>query len=521
MKYNLKTRRLKFEAADVMTYKKRSYTKEVKGINPNLNVLRPTINEKSNVFLERTLCQFKMGFHKNTCKVKMRRLISIAEALICARKIATYTVATIVMTIVIWGSVSAIDLRLASEAIVDGHPIGVVENTKNFEKLMADVQSSIGQTLGEPVLTVKKPVYITRLVFKKDLTSEYNLKQNLLSTYDKVIGAYAVYYGDKLICASLDEASVNSALEKIKSKYVISGTEATVDFAEPMVVKKEFVPVGYVRSAEGVYEALTAPKEQPQQYTVKENDTLWSISSVYNMTIDQLVEINENINDMIHIGDVINITKSVPAVSVKVSYVQTSEQDIPFENEKITDNNLNAGKVEVVKEGTLGKKVVTESIVKIDNDIVERNVQQENIISQPISGTIKIGARKVTGVGTGQYIRPAYGTLTSRFGRRGRGQHTGIDLANPVGTPIVAADSGTVTFAGYSGGYGYLVKLSHGNGMETYYAHCSKLLVSNGQKVVKGEQIAKVGNTGNSTGPHLHFEVRKDGIPQNPASYLK
>ncbi|MDD4122586.1 MAG: M23 family metallopeptidase, partial [Eubacteriales bacterium] len=108
----------------------------------------------------------------------------------------------------------------------------------------------------------------------------------------------------------------------------------------------------------------------------------------------------------------------------------------------------------------------------------------------------------------------------SAYGSRGGGRHTGVDLRNPKGTPIKAADDGVVTFASYSGSYGNIVKLSHGNGLQTWYAHCDTMSVSIGQVVNKGETIATVGITGRATGYHLHFEVRKNGVPQNPMNYL-
>ena len=120
-------------------------------------------------------------------------------------------------------------------------------------------------------------------------------------------------------------------------------------------------------------------------------------------------------------------------------------------------------------------------------------------------------------------VTPVSGIITSRFGNRESirtSGHTGLDIAAPAGTPIKAAASGTVTFAGYSGGYGYVVKLDNGNGVQTYYGHCSRLYVSTGEKVEAGEVIAAVGSTGNSTGNHLHFEVRVNGSVVNPQNYL-
>ncbi len=120
-------------------------------------------------------------------------------------------------------------------------------------------------------------------------------------------------------------------------------------------------------------------------------------------------------------------------------------------------------------------------------------------------------------------IRPISGTITSRFGAKSSirvSDHTGLDIAAPRGTKIKAAASGTVTFSGKKGSYGYLTVISHGNGVETYYGHCSKLYYSAGTKVEQGQAIAEVGSTGNSTGNHLHLEIRVNGVAYNPQNYV-
>ena len=134
---------------------------------------------------------------------------------------------------------------------------------------------------------------------------------------------------------------------------------------------------------------------------------------------------------------------------------------------------------------------------------------------------------KPSNAALGGYIWPVSSRrITSTFGGRaspggiGSTNHKGIDIAAPRGTPVYAADGGTVTYAGWMSGYGYLVRINHGNGIVTYYGHNSKLLVSVGQDVYKGQQIAKMGSTGNSTGNHCHFEVRYNGVAKNPLNYL-
>ena len=112
------------------------------------------------------------------------------------------------------------------------------------------------------------------------------------------------------------------------------------------------------------------------------------------------------------------------------------------------------------------------------------------------------------------------GIITSRYGWRSLGYHYGLDIANAVGTPIHACESGVVTFAGWSGSYGYLVKVQHTGGYETYYAHCSKISAEVGDEVAKGDTIAFVGSTGRSTGPHVHLEVRYNGQTLDPEVFV-
>lgn len=136
------------------------------------------------------------------------------------------------------------------------------------------------------------------------------------------------------------------------------------------------------------------------------------------------------------------------------------------------------------------------------------------------------GASVVSGNGMFTHPCPGYSRISSYFGPRKQpmagasSNHKGIDYAAEPGTPIYAAASGTVTTAGYSGAEGNWIVINHGNGLQTYYMHCLKLYVHAGQKVSKGQNIAAVGSTGNSTGPHLHFQVMDGGVARNPLAYL-
>lgn len=202
-------------------------------------------------------------------------------------------------------------------------------------------------------------------------------------------------------------------------------------------------------------------------------------------------------------------------------YVGTKDEAEAIINELKSKKSTNINKIAYtqvhsteMKEFTEKDKVVTALYVK---PVVVATSAYATYKGQKIAST-ETPSSAVLGIGL---IRPVSGIITSRFGQRASGKHTGLDIATSTGTTIVAAAAGTVTYSGNNGGgLGNFIKISHGNGVETVYGHCSKLYVTTGQTVAQGEAIAAVGSTGNSTGPHLHLEIRVNGVRQNPQIYL-
>ena len=174
-----------------------------------------------------------------------------------------------------------------------------------------------------------------------------------------------------------------------------------------------------------------------------------------------------------------------------------------------------------LKDMTSVEEAVAKLYVEPKSVMVASNKSTKKTSTGSVNTATSISGGKVSlGI---SLVKPVSGTISSRFGARSRvrsSAHTGLDIATSTGTPVVAAASGTVTFSGWKGSYGYLMVITHSNGVQTYYGHCSKLYYSAGQTVSKGQKIAAVGNTGNSTGPHLHFEIRINGVAYNPQNYL-
>lgn len=216
-------------------------------------------------------------------------------------------------------------------------------------------------------------------------------------------------------------------------------------------------------------------------------------------------------------------------LTVQTTELSTEEKPVKFKTITKQTEKLYEGETKVKQEGKKGRKEVTKEITKENGETVDELVLEETILKEPkpqitLKGTKERPEPAETAsaqIGTGKLSAPVSQlNVTSNFGPRWGRTHLGVDLAMPQGSSICAADAGSVIFTGYCGSYGNLVKIDHGNGIITYYAHCSAILTGQGDEVEKGDVIAKVGSTGNSTGPHLHFEVRVNGENVDPMGYL-
>lgn len=211
---------------------------------------------------------------------------------------------------------------------------------------------------------------------------------------------------------------------------------------------------------------------------------------------------------------------AVTESAVEKVYVSTVEEAQGIVEGLKEKKSSNKDKIAYIEKYSTEMVELTNKDTAISKLYVEPVVEKPKYVSSGYantSQTVNTGSKVKIGV---SLIRPVSGTITSRFGRRGRGTHTGLDIAAPTGTTIKAAASGKVTFSGPKGSYGNMVIITHADGTQTYYAHCNTLSVKAGQSVSQGQKIATVGSTGNSTGPHLHLEVRVKGVAQNPQNYI-
>ena len=223
----------------------------------------------------------------------------------------------------------------------------------------------------------------------------------------------------------------------------------------------------------------------------------------------------------LHVGDKFVTQQAIPLITVETIEVSTFAEAIDFETVTKESKNYFKGESVVVQAGKKGKARVTARLTKQNGKTVEREDLEVETIQEPVERIIAKGTKPVPPKkGTGTFMRPVNAGIYAGYGMRWGRMHYGVDFAASTGTPIYAADGGTVIFSGWSGAYGYVVTIDHGANKKTLYAHCSRLLVSAGTKVYKGQHIAAVGSTGRSTGPHCHFEIFINGKNVNPANYI-
>ncbi|MDE7219111.1 MAG: M23 family metallopeptidase [Oscillospiraceae bacterium] len=408
----------------------------------------------------------------------------------------------------------------------EGRVLGAVASEEEAQSAVRQVEDSISQVLGSRYsLEPDRVSYSTGLTFRSALVEEADLEAALSESLRVVEHGYVLYVGGEAIGATQTQGAFEGLLDQVSAEYRNENT-ISIDFVEGVEIRECDLPLEEFTNLADVALLLNSEKDGEVTYTVKKGDCWSVIAQDNNMTNDDLLRLNPGYDiDKLQIGDELLISNAVPYLTVRAVQMEYYEEDIPYEIEYRDDDTMWEGDTKVISKGAYGKanteaKVTYEGVTEIEREIISQDIFQEPVTEIQARGT----KERPSWAPTGSFRWPTSGTITSRYGSRkifgGTSFHGGIDIANSYGTDIVAADGGTVIYAGWMGSYGYLVQIDHGNGYVTYYGHNSSLVVSVGDKVYKGQHIAEMGSTGRSTGNHCHFEVRYNGERQNPMNYL-
>ena len=347
--------------------------------------------------------------------------------------------------------------------------LGTVNDKNEINRIIDKASKQISEQEKEEVCFEDKPTLKPAVYWKSQTVNTDEVIKNLKDRGLYKKKGYAICVNGKEMLVVSSKSMAENLLEKLKEPFKKT-PDTKVEFVDNIVIKEKAMEKLNKVSFDQALALLSKTKEETKIYKVQKGDTLWLIARKNDMTVDQILELNPELSEVIKEGQEIKLNKPVPLINVRTKNIET----------------------------------ITEKIQK-----------------EPVTQNEKVGTKvPPPRWATGSFNKPVFGVITSRFGNRWGTIHEGIDIEGNMGEPIYAADAGRVIFAGTESGYGKVVKINHDNEYTTYYGHCSEILVKRGSRVAKGEKIALIGRTGRTTGSHLHFEIRKNGVPQNPTKYF-
>lgn len=350
----------------------------------------------------------------------------------------------------------------------DGRPLGLIETPAMLEDVITEMESSASAVAGAPYHLPMQMRTRPLSGSKDQFLSEEALRDALMTASGELNTVAVISIDGRQAGVCRTTADAQTILDRILARYTIAGEE-DAHFIQQVRVDSKIGPSGLIAGPGALYETLLSQLD----------------------------------------------VSAVRAV--------TYTEEIPYETVTRENDQLDQDIRQTVQEGKTGEAVVTAEIQTVDGQEQRRTILERTVLSDATSEIIEIGTKNA-GIGTGDLAVPVNNyTFTSGFKWRWGRLHGGVDLAVPEGTPVYAADHGKVIVAddsGYGGGYGHYIILDHQNGLKTLYAHNTELLVSVGDIVRQGDKIALSGNTGNTTGPHVHFEVRVNDEQIDPQRFI-
>lgn len=409
---------------------------------------------------------------------------------------------------------------------VDGEAVGTVENFAEYADLLADFLREEEARVGLS-LQFKEEVSACRELQAGAKADTPSLKTALAARLSYSTLGWAIAVRDEALVWTATEEQAQEVLLRVANSFFHQSDNRVLlkaEIIDPVEVCAQVVSPEDIYTVEAAVDYVLQGQEAAQSYAVSKGDSLWSISRGANISESDLKKANPVLKEdpVLKVGQVLNLVTAEAKLHVRILESVKTYQSVPFSTTyKYTDKRWSNQSAVVVK-GTAGKKAVYYQVESVDGVEIRREVARSSVEVEPVAKVIEKGTSRWPSAATGIFRWPlTTGYITSYFGARWGSTHGGVDIGAPTGTSIYAAASGTVVTAQWNSSYGNYVKIDHGNGYATLYAHASALLVQPGQKVSKGQIIARVGSTGNSTGPHLHFEVQRNGVRINALQFFK
>ncbi len=412
----------------------------------------------------------------------------------------------------------------------NGKNLGIISEESEFDEAAKEVQKRISYVDSNEYIEFS-PKFSLKIISEDDsFMNTQQLANKMLSESNKELAdAYGIYVDGQFIGAVRDKNKVADTMTKNLLNYKVDGEirdmcySKSIDYVEGIYLTESVI------SENEAIKKLTAKNYSTESYVVQKSDSIVSVCQKYNMTEEKFKELNPSLDEEKSLvpGTVIKVLEAESFIPIQYIRELETTSFIDYETVEVETSEINLGRSELLVKGSRGEKQNKIEVTYIDGVERSRKTLSSVITKEPTVEQIGIGtytAKPASSdtvlTGSGKFAWPVDGGFISDPFISDR-NHKGMDIAAPAGTDIYAAGDGVVVASGWNtGGYGYFVMIDHLDGYETLYGHCSGLYVVEGQTVTRGQLIAAVGTTGDSTGNHCHFEVRESGMCLNPANFV-
>lgn len=403
----------------------------------------------------------------------------------------------------------------------NGRVLGYVENQESVYNIL-DIAGKKLSSANDAKIRFKAGQNVTfKLVSssKKDIDTADQALNKLTYMTDIDVTAYGIYEDGNLKAVVDTESKAQSVLDNVLAYFRTPDSGMTVKqikFKNSVEIKPVNVMLTSVMTSSEAESMLEKGGQLTIQHIVMEDEDETSMGKTYGVSSDSIhvmQDENGEVHSVAESGDKVQLSKKSDPIVVTMKESGTMSEVIEYKTIKRKTKKMYKGDTEVIQKGVNGRQIITGTLVYENGKEVSRDISKKEVLKKSVDKIVLVGTNnKPKWYPTGTYIVPVKNeVITSYFGSRWGRVHGGLDFGMPIGTPIYASDGGTVSRASYYAGYGLCIEVTHNNGTFTRYGHCSKVVVNVGDKVAQGEKIGEVGNTGNSTGPHLHFEIHPNG----------
>ena len=422
----------------------------------------------------------------------------------------------------------------------NGVELGYIADESVYTDAAKDLQSRIVIPDDGIGVSVNAELTLRALSPDDEVVSSAELTDRMMQNANQdIVEAEGIYVDGKFIGAVEEVGAVEAYLSQKLENYLEENGYKTAVFTKDIRVEHGYYVEANMITYDDVIALFESETASNRYYTVEVGDTPIGIAAEMELSLAELVKWNPGVDERLIAGDEILVGVSEPYLSIEATMTDVYTTALSYKTVKEETASLYGGETKVKQEGKDGEQLVTAEVTLLNGFESERTIVSKEIVEAAVDEIVLVGTKKPDPVtvpsnvntsggknNTGIWLSwpTSGGYVSSSYGARWGSFHRAIDIAKVggcYGDRIFAAADGTVTYASYNGTFGKLIKISHGNGLETWYAHCSDYNVSVGDKVSRGQTIGYIGNTGRSTGPHLHFQVMVYGNHVNPLNYLK